>query len=255
MKQKQINAIYFSKSQPQPILMKKEIAVSIPKPCHASWNTFDKTSHGGYCSACCKEVIDFTAWSDADLIHYLETYAHVCGRFRKDQLKSYTVYHNVLRFRLPFKAAWIAGLLSLTSVTMASAQVTLLVPPSHLTIDDQVTEGSFETPVVKTIEGRVIDEEGAPMPGVNVIIKDAAEGTVTDVNGRFTLKNSLDENPTLIFSFIGMAPKEMMVTSQDIHVKLEDITIEWNTIILGEAVVCYRKWSRRGIWYRIKNLF
>ena len=51
----------------------------------------------------------------------------------------------------------------------------------------------------KTVTGTVTDDKGIPIPSVNVIIKNAKKGTLTDFFGKFTLPNIKAEN-TLVFS-------------------------------------------------------
>ncbi|WP_276372697.1 hypothetical protein [Chryseolinea sp. H1M3-3] len=52
--------------------MKKIIQIAVPKPCHEKWSSFTKTTNGGFCGSCQKEVIDFTSWSDerAQVLHH-----------------------------------------------------------------------------------------------------------------------------------------------------------------------------------------
>ncbi|GAA4300782.1 SusC/RagA family TonB-linked outer membrane protein [Compostibacter hankyongensis] len=59
------------------------------------------------------------------------------------------------------------------------------------------------------IQGTVTDETGAPLPGVTVRVKGTSAGTVTDGDGKFTLK--VPENATLIFTYLGMGVKEVTV--------------------------------------------
>ncbi len=60
-----------------------------------------------------------------------------------------------------------------------------------------------------TITGQVLDEKGAPLPGVNVIVKGTSTGAQTDVSGRY--KIVAPDNATLVFSFIGYVAKEVAV--------------------------------------------
>ncbi len=63
------------------------------------------------------------------------------------------------------------------------------------------------------INGTVLDEDQAPIPGVNVLVKGTSNGTTTDTNGRFAL-DVPDENSVLVFSFIGYTTQEVQVGSQ-----------------------------------------
>lgn len=66
----------------------------------------------------------------------------------------------------------------------------------------------------KTVTGKVTsakDEEG--LPGVNVVIKGTAQGTVTDGEGNYSL-DVPDENTVLVFSYIGFKKEEVTVGNQ-----------------------------------------
>ena len=76
-----------------------------------------------------------------------------------------------------------------------------------------------------TVGGRVLDNDKNPMPGVAVIIKGTNKGTLTDVNGNYSIVAPSDA--TLIFSFIGMKRKEEHVSGRTIiNVVLEEDTKE-----------------------------
>ena len=65
------------------------------------------------------------------------------------------------------------------------------------------------------IKGKITDETGSPMPGVNIAIKGTATGTTTDPNGDYTI-NVPDEKQVLVFSFIGYATQEVVIGNQTI---------------------------------------
>ncbi|NEW80367.1 MAG: TonB-dependent receptor, partial [Gelidibacter sp.] len=63
--------------------------------------------------------------------------------------------------------------------------------------------------------------DGVPIPSVNVLIKNTARGVVTDFDGNFSI--AANQNEVLVFSYIGMKPKEIVVgTANIINVVLED---------------------------------
>ncbi|MEQ9375333.1 MAG: TonB-dependent receptor [Imperialibacter sp.] len=64
-----------------------------------------------------------------------------------------------------------------------------------------------------TVSGTVTDEEGAAMPGVNILEKGTINGTVSDVNGNYRL-NVSSANAVLVFSFVGAETKEVTVGGQ-----------------------------------------
>lgn len=62
-----------------------------------------------------------------------------------------------------------------------------------------------------TFSGVVTDKQGVTIPGVSVILKGTTVGTATDMNGKFSFSMLKQENPVLIFSFIGMKRLEYTV--------------------------------------------
>jgi TonB-dependent starch-binding outer membrane protein SusC len=71
----------------------------------------------------------------------------------------------------------------------------------------------------------VTDTGGQPLPGVSIVIKGSTQGTVTDNDGEFLL-NEIPPDATLIFSFVGMKTKEIVVGSQTIiNVRMEEDVI------------------------------
>ncbi len=67
----------------------------------------------------------------------------------------------------------------------------------------------------KKVTGNVTDDSGEPLPGVTVVIKGTTNGTVTDIDGNFSLVN-LPVDAVLQFSFVGMKSQEMVVGEQTI---------------------------------------
>ncbi len=77
----------------------------------------------------------------------------------------------------------------------------------------------------KTISGKVTDSSGLPLPGVTVVIKGTAQGTITDSDGNYSLSN-VPADATLVFSFVGMKSQEIAAAGKtSINVTLEGKTI------------------------------
>ncbi len=64
-----------------------------------------------------------------------------------------------------------------------------------------------------TISGNVVDENGEPLIGVNVIEKGTTTGTVTDLDGTYTI-NVSGPDAILVFSFVGYLSEEIPVNNQ-----------------------------------------
>lgn len=65
----------------------------------------------------------------------------------------------------------------------------------------------------KTITGKVVDDTNSPLPGVSILVKGTANGTVTDIDGQFSLVVAGDES-VLVFSYTGYLTQEIVVGAQ-----------------------------------------
>lgn len=82
------------------------------------------------------------------------------------------------------------------------------------------------------ISGRVTDEGGEPIPGVNIIVKGTTVGTTTDADGRYVL-DAPDASSVLIFSFIGYKSQEVVIGDNTVI----DVTMQADIQTLSEVVV------------------
>jgi TonB-linked SusC/RagA family outer membrane protein len=80
------------------------------------------------------------------------------------------------------------------------------------------------------VRGIVLDNNSQPLPGVSVTIKGTSFGTVTSVEGRFTL--SVEKGQTLVFKSIGFVSKELAVNDAYISVQLEADTKTLNEVVV-----------------------
>ena len=84
-----------------------------------------------------------------------------------------------------------------------------------------------------TVSGKIVSEEfGEGLPGVNVLIKGTAHGTVTDIDGNYTLAVP-NEDAVLVFSFVGYKPQEIPVANQNII----NVSLSGDAQQLSEVVV------------------
>lgn len=85
---------------------------------------------------------------------------------------------------------------------------------------------------VQAVKGKITEEDGTPLPGVNVLEKGTTNGTVTDTDGVYTLNVSSAES-ILVFSFIGYLTEEIVVGNQ----ATIDIQLKSDAKTLSEVVV------------------
>lgn len=92
------------------------------------------------------------------------------------------------------------------------------------------TEVTHEVKQAGTVRGKVVDNNGEPVIGANVMIKGTTNGVITDIDGNFTLNNA---KGTLVISYIGYKTVELPIGSKtNFNVKLVE-----DSELLGEVVV------------------
>jgi TonB-linked SusC/RagA family outer membrane protein len=113
-------------------------------------------------------------------------------------------------------------------------------------VPDEAAETILKEPASilqeKVISGTVTDESGSPLPGVSIQVKETGKGTITDLNGNYSIEIS-DEVKTLIFSFMGMKKQEVEVLDQSII----NIVMLVDAIGIEEVVIGYGKQKRSDI--------
>jgi TonB-linked SusC/RagA family outer membrane protein len=94
------------------------------------------------------------------------------------------------------------------------------------------------------VSGRVLDNKGAALPGVTVLVKGTTNGTSTDADGRFTL--SVPSGATLVFSSVGYRTQELPPLNgptSTLEVRLSDDQQALNEVV----VVGYGTQSRQDL--------
>ncbi len=93
--------------------------------------------------------------------------------------------------------------------------------------------------VAPQVSGRVTDESGNPLPGASIQIKGTMTGTVTDMNGNFSVE--AEPGSVLIVSFIGFFSQEVAVGNRSIFVVLQqDISSLDEVQVIGYGVTTRR---------------
>ncbi len=81
------------------------------------------------------------------------------------------------------------------------------------------------------ISGTVKDSDGVTLPGVSIMEKGTANGSVTDAEGKYTI--TAGNGAPLVFSYVGMASKELVANNNSTL----DVILEYDSKALGEVVV------------------
>lgn len=101
----------------------------------------------------------------------------------------------------------------------------------------------------KTLSGTVTDSHGEPLPGVSVTIKGTTKGTITNIDGKYTLK--VPTGAELTFSFVGMQ-------TQNVHFKGEptlNVILRDDNVALDDVVVIgYGSKNRKSLTSSISSV-
>lgn len=213
--------------------MKNQFTLEINKPCSEKFSNFTPTKAGGFCGSCQKEVIDFTGMSSQEILHYFKENSHkkTCGRFANYQLGRYTETKHTSKSYSFWKGLGLACLSLFTFNTVKAQEKDKTVVKTSLTNSTtQETKANQEI----MVKGIVSDESG-PLPGVSVLIQGTTNGAETDFDGKFEFKEPLKKGDVLIFSFVGMETKKVVIeNNQSVSNILMNIDV---TMALDECII------------------
>jgi TonB-linked SusC/RagA family outer membrane protein len=84
----------------------------------------------------------------------------------------------------------------------------------------------------KSVKGKVVDDQGIPLPGVSVVVKGTSVGVATDIDGNYSLESE-QEKVVLVFSFVGMVSQEIVYNGQaEINVTLGLDTEQMEEVVI-----------------------
>ncbi len=104
---------------------------------------------------------------------------------------------------------------------------TYTINKQHIIIKAQQVSKSKDAKVT----GTVVDGKGLPVLGVGVVVKGTSNGTVTDIDGHYSIE--ADGNAVLVFTSLGYKTVEVAVGKRSVL----DVTLEEDTLFLEDAVV------------------
>ena len=168
------------------------IHISIPKPCHESWDRMDATALGAFCNSCKKEVIDYSAMTDREVIEQLTQAKVGCGRFRVDQVEAPLIVPMVNNGFMKWKAL-LLGLLPIFSARAAMASPHTPIPTDQKPINNKDTvKAKPSLPEHITVNGTVENDKGEPLTATITVVDSAGNNLGLTVSsnkkGRFSLQ-------------------------------------------------------------------
>lgn len=114
------------------------------------------------------------------------------------------------------------------SIILKGTGFTYEIKSSYIKIIPQTKTGST---VIKQITGRVVDEKNEPLIGVNIQVEGTDTGTITDLDGKYSIKAPL--NSVVSFTYIGYTSSYIKVTDKNVY----NVQMSANVEELNEVVV------------------
>lgn len=120
-------------------------------------------------------------------------------------------------------------------LVLAASVFPMLGTQLYATTDNSLNQTTQSAQTNKvTYHGTIIDENGNPLPGVNITYKNAkGVGVITDVDGNFTLAVPTNVH-SLIFSYVGMKTQTVRISSPSEKVK---VRMEPDAVAIQETVI------------------
>lgn len=234
------------------------IKVTVPKPCSENWQNMERREQSRYCSTCQKCVIDFTNFSDTELVAYFRaTDNTVCGRFNRYQLDKLLIVKKINSNK---KLNLFSTLMLVSTIGFSNNIKENLQRPLTLVQEKKNPKDNGEAkkaisckefgPV--NIKGKVYDcETKEALQYAAVSVKGTKIGTLTDKAGNFDLLIPSEYNnadAVILVHYTGYLAKEYKLSS----IKNENWEIGLSGIVLTGEVLITRKPT---IWTKFVRLF
>lgn len=253
----------------KPAIMGEIKHITIPQPCHQSWQQMEIKESGRHCLHCAKIVIDFTKMTNNEILAYLAGAVKVCGRLSHTQLSD---INSLLKVEEPAKALnwrrWViaASLFSAGVVGRVSAQT----KPAGISATEQAPADSGRKsmapadslsgkPVIYHVSGVLIgSDDKLPLAGASVRIKGTDAGATTDRDGCFSLIVQ-KQKAVLVVSYIGYEAKEVKVSfakNSDLNIMLKiNPMVSGGLVITRESRMSRTEMLYQYIPWPINRLF
>ena len=147
-------------------------------------------------------------------------------------MKKHLTGNRLITYFLPKRSLMTIGLAGLSAVLYASSSTVSERNTRDLLAKETTTAASVSAQQQqrRTISGRVVDDDGEPLVGVNIQEKGTSNGSSTDVNGHFSL--SLTKyNAQIVISYVGFltqtltASDNMNIVMKEDNQQLDEVVV------------------------------
>jgi hypothetical protein len=243
-------------------MMNQIYSLKIENPCHQDWSSMSKVDQGKYCSHCSKTVIDFSKFSDVEIIRYLDkNKGAVCGRLKNNQVErelKFNVKDDSPFLHKVFTSIFFSLSINNLYATNLPSTEQNLIAIDTFKIDSEIQENKTDKQI-QTIRGNVADANSKEiLIQASVYINDKLN-TVTDLNGDFNLNIPSDFNLDSIqlkISYVGYFPLDTSIHRLDFNkaiqfslirsINMDEVTIT-GLICVAKKPKWWQFW-KKGRW-------
>ncbi|MBL7113163.1 MAG: SusC/RagA family TonB-linked outer membrane protein [Bacteroidales bacterium] len=102
----------------------------------------------------------------------------------------------------------------------------------YVVVDQQIVLKNKSLQEKRIITGILLDEQNEPVIGATVVIKGTTTGTITGIDGKFSIEIP-DDATVLVFSFVGMGTQEVTIVDQtEINLIMEESALDLEEVIV-----------------------
>ncbi|HTB08113.1 MAG TPA: hypothetical protein VK806_14275 [Bacteroidia bacterium] len=201
----------------------KTMQLTIPKPCTEGWDNMTPNERGRHCQSCNKTVVDFSTFTDKQLVEFFSKIAHnVCGRFNNFQLERQLVYvepsrHQFLN-RLLFGTAFTAGIIGSANANYNPNNKPLI---ERLGNQENSNKWNKQESGNDSVRGVVMDsksKQSLPFAAVTLLLNDSTQigFTQTGIDGSFSMnvpQQYIGKKVELLIVYAGYNDRKMKIVA------------------------------------------
>ena len=135
------------------------------------------------------------------------------------------------------------ALVQATACLLLTAGMALPARAAEMTVESSSAMTVQQTPI--TIRGTVKDALGDPIIGASVVEKGTGNGTVTDIDGNYTLR--VNRSATIVVSYVGFATQEIPASPS----AMAAATRVWLRASACVALYLWKEVIRRWYWWMV----
>jgi hypothetical protein len=208
---------------------KKDLKLSIPKPCSQEWDRMTTNNSGRHCDSCQKTVVDFSNFTDKELIEFFKkATGKICGRLNPYQVNrpipiieqsQYSLFQKAL-----FGTAIVAGI-----ATNANGQaIKQVIPPVQAPVPTEPSIKMGQVCIIHkerhSLSGVVKDSKSKqPIKNAEVFLDRVENIVYTDSTGAFELDvpdSLIGGKIIVVFSSEGHASVEKEISATNFPKKM-----------------------------------